>query len=293
MPYGGSPNAEPEHAKEVLVRLAILSDIHGNPLALDAVLADIQRQGGADAYWVLGDFAALGYDPVTPLETISVLPQASFTRGNTDRYVVTEDLPVPPEKALEDPALLAEVIEATRSFSWTRGYVSAAGWLDWLTNLPLEVRLTLPDGTRLLGVHASPGRDDGPGLHPKHGEGDLEKRLAGCEADVVIVGHTHVPLDRRVGRIRAINPGSVSNPVTPGLQATYVLLDADEQSYRIQLRRVDYDREAVIKAIERARHPTPSFLIGLMRGERIASSDPGFFQAGRRAEHQKKRETSA
>jgi predicted RNA-binding Zn-ribbon protein involved in translation (DUF1610 family) len=48
------------------------------------------------------------------------------------------------------------------------------------------------------------------------------------------------------------------------------------------------DREAVIKAIEQARHPTPSFLIGLMRGERITSSDPGFFQAGRRAEHQKK-----
>ena len=88
------------------MRLAILSDIHGNPLALDAVLADIQSQGEVDAYWVLGDFAALGYDPVTPLETMTALPHASFTRGNTDRYVVTEDLPVPPEKALEDPALL-------------------------------------------------------------------------------------------------------------------------------------------------------------------------------------------
>ena len=50
------------------MRLAILSDIHGNPLALDAVLTDIQSQGEVDAYWVLGDFAALGYDPVTPLE---------------------------------------------------------------------------------------------------------------------------------------------------------------------------------------------------------------------------------
>lgn len=51
------------------MRLAILSDTHGNPLALDAVLADIQIRGEADRYWVLGDFAALGYDPVTPLET--------------------------------------------------------------------------------------------------------------------------------------------------------------------------------------------------------------------------------
>jgi predicted phosphodiesterase len=274
---------------ELLMRLAILSDIHGNPLALDAVLADIQNRGEVDAYWVLGDFAALGYDPVTPLEKVTALSHVSFTCGNTDRYVVTGDLPVSPEKVLEDSALLPQVIEAARSFSWTRGYLSAAGWLDWLTNLPLEVRLTLPDGTRVLGVHASPGRDDGSGIKSKHSDGKLEKRLAGCEADLVIVGHTHVPLDRQVGRIRAINLGSISNPVTPGLQATYALLDADENGYSIQLRRVDYDREAVIKAIEQSSHPTPSFLIGFMRGERISSSDPGFFQVGRRTENRKEK----
>ena len=44
------------------MRMAILSDIHGNPLALDAVLTDIQEQGGVDGYWVLGDLVALGYD---------------------------------------------------------------------------------------------------------------------------------------------------------------------------------------------------------------------------------------
>ncbi len=268
------------------MRLAILSDIHGNPLALDAVLADIQSQGGVDAYWVLGDFTALGYDPVTPLEKVTSLAHASFTRGNTDRYVVTGDLPVSPEKALQDPALLPEVIEAARSFSWTRGYLSGSSWLDWLTNLPLEVRLTLPDGTRMLGVHASPGRDDGPGIQSRHSDGELEQRLAGCEADLVIVGHTHVPLDRHVGGIHVVNLGSVSNPVTSGLQATYVLLDADEHGYTIQLRRVDYDREAVISAIEQSHHPTPSFLIAFMAGERVLSSDPGFFEAGRRAKNQ-------
>jgi predicted phosphodiesterase len=268
------------------MRLAILSDIHGNPIALDAVLADLQSQGEVDAYWVLGDFAALGYDPVTPLEKVTALSHASFTRGNTDRYVVTGDLPVQPEQALQDPTLLPQVIEAARNFSWTRGYLSAAGWLDWLTNVPLEVRLTLPDGTRLLGVHASPGRDDGPGIQSKHSDGKLEKRPAGCEADLVIVGHTHVPLDRQIGSIRAINLDSVSNTVTSGLQATYVLLDADKHGYHIQLRRVDYDREAVIRAIEHSHHPTPSFLIAFMAGERVASSDPGFFQAGKRAENQ-------
>ncbi|HLG63400.1 MAG TPA: metallophosphoesterase family protein [Ktedonosporobacter sp.] len=268
------------------MRLAILSDIHGNPLALNAVLSDIQSQSAVDAYWVLGDFSAIGYDPVTPLEKITALPHASFTRGNTDRYMMMEGLPIPPENALKDPALLPQVVELARSFSWTKGYVSAAGWLDWFMNLPLEVRTTLPDGTRVLGVHASPGQDDGPGLQPKHSDSELEQRLAGCEADLVIVGHTHIPLDRQVGKIHVVNLGSVSNPVTPGLQATYALLDADEQGYSIQLRRVDYDREAVINAIEQSRHPVPSYLIGFMRGERVISSDPGYFQAGRRVKKQ-------
>ena len=124
------------------------------------------------------------------------------------------------------------------------------------------------------------------GIQPKHSDDKLEQRLAGCEADLVIVGHTHDPLDRQVGRIHVINLGSISNPVTLGLQATYVLLDVDEHGYRIQLRCVVYDREAVIKAIEQLRHPTPSFLIGFMRGERVPSSDPRFFQAGRHAENQ-------
>jgi len=109
---------------------------------------------------------------------------------------------------------------------------------------------------------------------------------------VVIIGHTHIPLDRQVDRIRAINLCSVSNPVVLGLQASYVLLDADENGYSVQLRRVDYDREEVINAIKQSRHPTPSFLIGFMRGERISSSDPGFFQAGRGAETQNEKWTA-
>ena len=52
------------------MRIALLSDIHGNPLALDAVLSDIAAQGGVDTYWVLGDFSSLGYDPVSVLERV-------------------------------------------------------------------------------------------------------------------------------------------------------------------------------------------------------------------------------
>ena len=70
-----------------LMRIAIMSDIHGVITALDAVLADIDQQGGVDEYWLLGDLVEAGPAPVTVLERIVTLPNAHIIRGNTDRYV--------------------------------------------------------------------------------------------------------------------------------------------------------------------------------------------------------------
>ncbi len=131
--------------------LALFSDIHGNPIALDAVLADVEAQGGVDAYWVLGDLAAVGYDPVAVIERLVALSNVRFERGNGDRYVVTGERPPPtPEDVQKDPRLLATLVEVAQGFAWTQGAVTATGLLDWLQDLPLEQRMTLPDGTRLL-----------------------------------------------------------------------------------------------------------------------------------------------
>src|SRR5919109_4209325 len=78
-----------------VMRIALLSDIHGNSIALEAVLTDIERHGGVDAYWVLGDIVALGHDPIGVLERLAGVPNTRYTRGNTDRYVVTGDRPPP------------------------------------------------------------------------------------------------------------------------------------------------------------------------------------------------------
>ena len=71
------------------MRVAVFSDIHGNSIALDAVLADITARGGADAYWVLGDLVAIGADPVDTLERLAALPNPTFVQGNTQRYLLT------------------------------------------------------------------------------------------------------------------------------------------------------------------------------------------------------------
>ena len=71
---------------------------------------------------------------------------------------------VPPNEAIGrlealagEQARLDQAVVLARTFGWTQGYLAATGWLDWLSGLDLEVRATLPDGTRLLGVHAAPG----------------------------------------------------------------------------------------------------------------------------------------
>lgn len=224
-------------------RLAFLSDIHGNSIALDAVFNDIRAFGGVDHYCILGDLAAIGFDPIGVLERLSRLANATVIRGNTERYLLTGHVPGPTITDCEaNPALWPVRVETAASFAWSQGAVAAAGWLPWLNYLPLEHRFWLPDGTHVLCVHASPGQDESIGLHPGTSEKKLEELFGKAQADLVFVGHTHWPMDVMLGRTRLINTGSVSNPFPPDLRASYVLVEADEAGYRLEHRRVEYDR---------------------------------------------------
>lgn len=250
------------------MRIALFSDIHGNAVALDAVLADIEAEGGVDEYWVLGDLVAVGPQPIAVLERVTALPNVRFVRGNTDRYVTIGDRPPPSaDDVRADQTRLFAFGEVAETMAWTQGAVMATGWLPFFDALPIEQRLTLPDGTRLLGVHAAPGKDGGDGLRPDYAEAYLHEQVAGCDADLVIVGHTHWPMNRRLGATHAVNLGSVSNPQVPDRGAWYGILEADAQGYHLQQYSVAYDHDAVIAALAAARHPAPNFIERYMRGE--------------------------
>lgn len=249
------------------MRIALLADVHGNSLALNAVLEDIETQGGVDEYWFLGDYVAIGPDPVGVLRRLSALTKARFIRGNTDRYVAHSPDPWPiEEEERQSLDLLRRAVEVARSFAWTTGAVAASGWLPWLAELPLDFRETLPDGARVLAVHASPGTDDGSGINPTLEEEPARALLADANADLVLVGHVHAPLDRIVDVVRLVNPGSVSNPVPPDLRASYALLVATSESYEIYPKRVEYDRQEVVRQAFEVNHPSAQHIAEYMRG---------------------------
>jgi len=248
------------------MKIALLSDIHANSVALEAVLADAAA-AGTEETWILGDLVALGPDPLGVLQRLDVLPNCHIIRGNTDRYVVTGDRPPPfPVHPGMDEGRLATCLELEGAFAWAQGAVTAAGKYDWLANLPLEWQTTLPDGTRCLCVHASPGRDDGPGVGRDTSPAELRGLMEWCQARLVCVGHTHWPIDRKVDGWHLVNPGSVSNPHPPDLRACYAILEATAEGYRVEHRRVEYDRQQVLAQVEAQKHPAAEFINRHMRG---------------------------
>ena len=252
------------------MRIALLADLHGNDLALNAVLSDIEKKGAADTIWVLGDLCAIGPAPVKVLEILGKLPNTRIIRGNTDRYICTGDRPGSIwEAASVDPSQIPKMLEIEGDFSWTLGAVTETGWLDWLSELPLEFRETLPDGTRVLGVHASPGEDDGSGIFLGISDVALEALLLDTPEDLICVGHTHQPFSRQIGNKQVVNPGSISNHIGSDTRASYAIINAGVASYEVEFHRVAYDNQAIIDYAEKIRHPASRFIRIHMRGERI------------------------
>jgi len=232
------------------------------------VLEDIARNGPVDGYVVLGDLTNIGSDPVGVLERLQRLHNARFVRGNGDRYVVTGDVPnwvVPDKTETERAAIRGEIAVA---LAWTRGAVTVSGHYDWLAALPFDLRFVLPSGARARCVHATHRRDDEFVLSPNRTDDELRELLADVEAELVLAGHTHRPLDRTLSdRLRIVNPGSVSNPLpyVDDLRAGWSLLDAGPEGYDVASFLVDYDHEAVAAHARRVHYPTAELIARLQR----------------------------
>ena len=249
------------------MRLGIVADIHGNDVALRAVFKDAVPEE-VDHWWALGDLVLFGPRPVEVLELLQGLPGISMLRGNTDRYVLTGEQPAPHATAADAVGSL-DLVERygamAAGIGWTRGVLDHAGLLDSLTALPMHLRLQSASGASILGVHASPGADDGPGIEPGIDDEQLRLLLAGCDADVVVGGHTHVATDRLVDGVRALNPGSSGMSRTPGA-ASWLILEDDGGALTATHHSTPFDVNAVVSDLRRRRHPNAEFVSSVLTG---------------------------
>lgn len=207
------------------MRVAALADIHGNLPALEAVLADVERER-VDLIVFCGDVAS-GPMPAETIETLRRIEGARFVRGNADRGIV-ETFDGRPSPDMRGP--LAD---------WCAAQVTR-DQRDFLSSFGDTVALGLDGLGRVLFCHASP-RNDVDVFTAESPAERVRVLMAGVAADVVVCGHTHMQFDRTVDGLRIVNPGSVGMPYgEPG--AFWAMLDGD-----VALRRTDYDREAAAR----------------------------------------------
>jgi predicted phosphodiesterase len=213
------------------MRIAVLADVHGNAVALDAVLAETEGIG-VDGYWLLGDYAS-GPLPARALATLRELPRPVVAvRGNADREVVETAAgarPPLPEDADDDTRLWRERDD------WVTAQLDAAD-LRWLAGHPLTERTTRPGGSAVVLAHATPGGDERL-LTPATPDDAVREALAGVDASLVLCGHIHVQYARAVDGVELVNVGSVGLAYEGDPAAFWGLLTDDG----VELRRTPYD----------------------------------------------------
>jgi predicted phosphodiesterase len=202
------------------MRVATLNDVHGNLPALDAVLADVEREQ-PDAIVFGGDIIA-GPMPRETLARVRSLSNAHLIRGNADRM------------ALEFRSGLRREPEGLED--WVAEQLSDEE-AAFLANLPLTIPLDVDGLGPTCFCHATP-RDDEEIFTERDPDEVVAEMLAGTEEATVVCGHTHMQVDRRVGRWRVVNAGSVGMPYEHEPGARWALLGPD-----VDLRRTEYDRE--------------------------------------------------
>jgi predicted phosphodiesterase len=234
------------------MRFAAIADVHGNYLALEAVLADIRAQGIKDIV-NLGDMASGPLDARRTMDILMAL-DAVHVAGNHDRWLI--DRPFEKMGAWERPAFVQ--LETSH--------------LDWLRTVPM----TRIYRDQVFLCHATPADDNVYWLEAVTPEGSvrmapldaIEKEAAGISQSLILCGHTHIARAVRLGDGRlVVNPGSVGSPgysyhvpyphvIEAGTpDARYAILELTSRGWSVTFRNVPYDHEAMAALARRNGEP--------------------------------------
>ncbi len=247
-----------------MTSLAVLSDIHGNLPALEAVITDME-QFKVDQVVVAGDNINWGPFSTEVLERI-IGANWAVIRGNHEFYMLYYNTPHAPAHWATFPTP-----------RWLNEHLPKY-WRTIVAGLPDELRLCYPDAPYIRVVHGSPG-DHWRGIYPiDTSDDEIRQILAKVPESLVITGHTHLILDRCVDQWHIINPGSVGVPLDgiPGV-ARYMLLDGDAHGWRVTQRVAHYDVNQVVAEFHRQQYIEQLGVTGFLMIEELKRGRPLIF----------------
>lgn len=233
------------------MRIAFISDIHGNFTALQSVLADIDSQS-IDQIVCLGDTVTLGPQPREVLNALKNL-NCLYTKGNHDAAVLN------PEKASQyeiAPHLMSDLY-------WCRDQLSPDD-LKFIGSFKSKHEINLLHENHILAFHGSPlsFTDIIQATTPNE---QLDVYFKGQKANIFIGGHSHIQMVRRYGEKLILNSGSTGNAFkfaySPGNSvyllpwAEYMIVEQNENSLNIDARRVYFDIDELIKKVKESQVP--------------------------------------
>lgn len=239
------------------MRIALISDIHANELALRAVVDDIDRIG-VDQTVCLGDVATLGAQPAAALRLLRGLGCVCI-KGNHDDFLL-------------EPALVetyTRVPPIVASIDWCRSQLDQDD-LAFVRTFRAHWEIRLSAATNLLLFHGSP-RSHMEDIVATTAPEDLDAMLAGHTATVMAGGHTHIQMLRQHKGSLLVNAGSVGQPFReyragqqPELlaHAEYAVVQEARGVVSVELRRVPLDRQALLEAATAVDHPLRAWLAG-------------------------------
>ncbi|MDF2883879.1 MAG: metallophosphoesterase [Clostridiaceae bacterium] len=210
------------------MKLAVLSDIHGNLTALNAVLKDINRMG-VDKYIIAGDHIVDCPQPNEVLEKIKNL-NAYVIKGNREQYVIEYHKGMHNE--WNNHKQMAAVL-------WTHNVLNEQN-IKYIDELSEQVNISFPEMDDIRVVHGSPfhiNEELFPHKHPER----LEKTLKGIEESVLICGHTHQAWSKISYNKFIVNPGSVGVPFNKNKFAEYAVLTWEHNKWTVSQHQVQYN----------------------------------------------------
>jgi predicted phosphodiesterase len=226
-----------------MTRLAILSDVHGNALALEAVRAGI-RAARPDQVAVAGDLVLNGPDPAATVDLLREMEAdgALIISGNTDIAVADFDY------SAAFPWMADGVPDTFRAAAeWAHDALGDER-VAWLRRLPAERRIHTADAGMAIVCHASPGSQTA-GFDPALDSNVIIERVARTDARVIACGHTHLPEVRDLGWKIIVNAGSAGYVFDGDPTASWAMIDMVGDDVTAEIKRASFDALAVSDAI--------------------------------------------